>query len=107
LKFIGDSGNIRRSQRQQDRIERQEAERILAENQQMLQREKEIMKEKEVHAQAVTSSSSSPIASSPVPRLVPVVPPVAAVVQSPSPQVQMTPPISSPRGSIDSVDSEK
>ena len=33
----------RRSQRQQDRHERQEADRILAENQQMLQREKELL----------------------------------------------------------------
>ncbi|ODM94690.1 Death-inducer obliterator 1, partial [Orchesella cincta] len=54
-----DSANIRRSQRQQDRIERQEAERILAENQQMLQREKEIM------AKALTVSSPSPVTPQP------------------------------------------
>lgn len=36
------NARARRSQRQQDRIERQQAEKILAENQQMLQREKEL-----------------------------------------------------------------
>lgn len=50
------------SQRQQDRTERLEAERIMAENQQMLQKEKEEMKLPSNNV----SQSNSPVAAAPV-----------------------------------------
>lgn len=61
-----DSANIRRSQRQQDRIERQEAERIREENQQMLQREKEQMQaalQQQSVSPTVSATPSSPPAA--------------------------------------------
>ncbi|CAG7821469.1 unnamed protein product [Allacma fusca] len=69
------AGNIRRSQRQQDRIERQEAERIMAENQQMMQREKELMLE-----------NSAPSAT-----------PIVKLPESPLPVINILPAVVSPQ----------
>jgi hypothetical protein len=95
LSGLGDSANIRRSQRQQDRIERQEAERILAENQQMLQREKEIMKGKEVNAQAAASPPGKVVSATVSP------PASVGVAKTPSHA------LSTSRESIDSSSSDK
>jgi len=69
------SAQARRSQRQQDRIKLQEAGRILAENQEMLQREKELYG-KGPTSTSTNTSTSPPAALQPATEILPSLAPV-------------------------------